>query len=76
MNHARTTRRAAASLQDLAAARGHRCLTVLPSNASRERVLTLRMPGAEAEFTDHTPVFTACATLTCPPATRASRTRT
>ncbi|MEU9714443.1 hypothetical protein [Streptomyces sp. NPDC047976] len=46
MNHARTTRRVAASLQDLAAARGHRCLTVLPSNASRERVLTLRMPGS------------------------------
>ncbi|RSS35098.1 pyridoxal-phosphate dependent enzyme, partial [Streptomyces sp. WAC07061] len=48
------------ALAALAAARGYRCLIVLPSNASRERVLTLRMLGAEVEFTDHTLGFPAC----------------
>ncbi|KIF02609.1 cysteine synthase [Streptomyces sp. RSD-27] len=48
------------ALAALAASRGYRCLIVLPSNASRERVLTLRMLGAEVEFTDHTLGFRAC----------------
>ncbi|MFJ3876117.1 PLP-dependent cysteine synthase family protein [Streptomyces sp. NPDC090077] len=48
------------ALAALAAARGYRCLIVLPSNASRERVLTLRMLGADVEFTDHTLGFAAC----------------
>ncbi|MEU8438664.1 cysteine synthase family protein [Streptomyces sp. NPDC029216] len=48
------------ALAALAAARGYRCLIVLPSNSSRERVLTLRMLGAEVEFTDHALGFRAC----------------
>ncbi|MFF5705093.1 PLP-dependent cysteine synthase family protein [Streptomyces sp. NPDC012794] len=48
------------ALAALAAARGYRCLIVLPSNSSRERVLTLRMLGAEVEFTDHALGFAAC----------------
>ncbi|MEU3724496.1 cysteine synthase family protein [Streptomyces sp. NPDC031705] len=48
------------ALAALAAARGYRCLIVMPSNASRERLLTLRMLGAEVEFTDHALGFAAC----------------
>jgi cysteine synthase len=33
---------------------------VLPDNATQERVLTLRMLGAEVEFTDHTLGFAGC----------------
>ncbi|MFE3637045.1 PLP-dependent cysteine synthase family protein [Streptomyces sp. NPDC059168] len=48
------------ALAALAAARGHPCLIVLPDNASRERVLTLRMLGATVEFTDHALGFAGC----------------
>lgn len=48
------------ALAALCASRGYRCLIVLPSNASSERVLTLRMLGADVEFTDHTLGFRAC----------------
>ncbi|MFF4366979.1 PLP-dependent cysteine synthase family protein [Streptomyces sp. NPDC001594] len=48
------------ALAALCASRGYRCLIVLPSNASNERVLTLRMLGADVEFTDHTLGFRAC----------------
>jgi cysteine synthase A len=48
------------ALAALAAARGYGCRIVLPDNASRERLLTLRMLGAEVEFTDHTLGFAAC----------------
>ncbi|MBL3671115.1 cysteine synthase family protein [Streptomyces sp. M2CJ-2] len=48
------------ALTALAAARGYPCRIVLPDNASRERVLTLRMLGAEVEFTDHTLGFAGC----------------
>ncbi|MET7479668.1 cysteine synthase family protein [Streptomyces sp. NPDC005648] len=48
------------ALAALAVARGYRCLIVLPDNATRERVLTLRMLGAEVEFTDHTLGFAGC----------------
>ncbi|MGW6391717.1 PLP-dependent cysteine synthase family protein [Streptomyces sp. NPDC055103] len=48
------------ALAALAAARRHPCLIVLPENASRERVLTLRMLGAEVEFTDPALGFLGC----------------
>ncbi|MFF4495099.1 PLP-dependent cysteine synthase family protein [Streptomyces sp. NPDC001546] len=48
------------ALAALSASRGYRCLIVMPSNASSERVLTLRMLGADIEFTDHTLGFRAC----------------
>ncbi|WP_030420704.1 cysteine synthase family protein [Streptomyces sp. SCSIO 75703] len=48
------------ALAALAAADGHPCRIVLPDNASRERVLTLRMLGAEVEFTDHALGFAGC----------------
>ncbi|WP_405862126.1 cysteine synthase family protein [Streptomyces sp. NBC_01515] len=48
------------ALAALAVARGYRCLIVLPDNATQERVLTLRMLGAEVEFTDHTLGFAGC----------------
>lgn len=48
------------ALASLSAARGYPCLIVLPDNASRERVLTLRMLGATVEFTDHTLGFAGC----------------
>jgi cysteine synthase A len=48
------------ALAALAAARGYACRIVLPDNASRERLLTLRMLGADVEFTDHTLGFAGC----------------
>ncbi|MDH6577350.1 cysteine synthase family protein [Kitasatospora sp. MAP5-34] len=48
------------ALAALAAARRHPCLIVLPENASRERILTLRMLGAEVEFTDPALGFAGC----------------
>ncbi|MDT9701061.1 cysteine synthase family protein [Streptomyces sp. P17] len=48
------------ALAALAAARGYGCRIVLPGNASRERLLTLRMLGAEIELTDHTLGFAGC----------------
>ncbi|MFD9393189.1 PLP-dependent cysteine synthase family protein [Streptomyces sp. NPDC060000] len=48
------------ALASLAAARGYRCVIVLPDNASRERVLTLRMLGAAVEFTDSGLGFAGC----------------
>ncbi|WP_037602809.1 PLP-dependent cysteine synthase family protein [Streptacidiphilus rugosus] len=48
------------ALASLATARGYHCLIVLPDNASRERVLTLRMLGAEVEFTDSSLGFAGC----------------
>ncbi|MGC5364329.1 PLP-dependent cysteine synthase family protein [Streptomyces sp. DT24] len=48
------------ALASLATVRGHPCRIVLPDNASRERVLTLRMLGADVEFTDHTLGFAGC----------------
>ncbi|WP_406444044.1 cysteine synthase family protein [Streptomyces sp. NBC_01613] len=48
------------ALAALAVARGYRCVIVLPDNATQERVLTLRMLGAEVEFTDHTLGFAGC----------------
>ncbi|WEH39041.1 cysteine synthase family protein [Streptomyces sp. NBC_01218] len=48
------------ALASLATVRGYPCRIVLPDNASRERVLTLRMLGAEVEFTDHTLGFAGC----------------
>ncbi|GAA2149097.1 cysteine synthase A [Kitasatospora kazusensis] len=48
------------ALAALAAARGYPCLIVLPENASRERILTLRMLGAELEFTDPALCFAGC----------------
>ncbi|MCX5096713.1 cysteine synthase family protein [Streptomyces sp. NBC_00365] len=48
------------ALASLAAARGYRCVIVLPANASNERVLTLRMLGADVEFTDPDTGFTGC----------------
>ncbi|MGV9242157.1 PLP-dependent cysteine synthase family protein [Streptomyces sp. NPDC003710] len=48
------------ALAALATARGHRCVIVLPDNATAERVMTLRMLGAEVEFTDHTLGFAGC----------------
>ncbi|RBQ14586.1 cysteine synthase A [Spongiactinospora rosea] len=48
------------ALASLAAARGHPCVIVLPDNASRERVLTLRMLGARVELTDHALGFLGC----------------
>lgn len=48
------------ALAALAAARGYGCRIVLPDNASRERVLTLRMLGAQVEFTDYTLGFAGC----------------
>ncbi|GFH35741.1 PLP-dependent cysteine synthase family protein [Streptomyces pacificus] len=40
------------ALAALAAAHRHPCVIVLPQSASAERVMTLRMLGAEVEFTD------------------------
>ncbi|MFI7382776.1 PLP-dependent cysteine synthase family protein [Streptomyces sp. NPDC049813] len=48
------------ALAALATARGHRCVIVLPDNATRERVATLRMLGAEVVFTDHRLGFAGC----------------
>ena len=48
------------ALASLATARGYRCVIVLPDNASQERVLTLRMLGAEVEFTDSALGFAGC----------------
>lgn len=48
------------ALAALAAARGYGCRIVLPDNASRERLLTLRMLGADIELTDHTLGFAGC----------------
>jgi cysteine synthase A len=48
------------ALAALAAARGYGCRIVLPDNASRERLLTLRMLGAGIELTDHTLGFAGC----------------
>ncbi|MES4887370.1 cysteine synthase family protein [Streptomyces sp. NPDC096012] len=48
------------ALAALAAARGYACRIVLPDNASGERLLTLRMLGADVEFTDHTLGFAGC----------------
>ena len=48
------------ALAALAAARSHPCLIVMPANASRERILTLRMLGAEVEFTDPALGFAGC----------------
>ncbi|MFG2402786.1 PLP-dependent cysteine synthase family protein [Streptomyces brevispora] len=48
------------ALASLSAVRGYPCRIVLPDNASRERVLTLRMLGAEVEFTDHSLGFAGC----------------
>ncbi|MEU3146491.1 MULTISPECIES: PLP-dependent cysteine synthase family protein [unclassified Streptomyces] len=48
------------ALAALAAARRHPCLIVLPENASGERILTLRMLGAEVEFTDPSLGFAGC----------------
>ncbi|KDN83881.1 PLP-dependent cysteine synthase family protein [Kitasatospora cheerisanensis] len=48
------------ALAAICAARRHPCLIVLPENASRERVLTLRMLGATVEFTDPALGFTGC----------------
>ncbi|WP_441246979.1 cysteine synthase A [Kitasatospora sp. McL0602] len=48
------------ALAALAAARRHPCVIVLPSNASTERILTMRMLGAEIEFTDPALGFTGC----------------
>ncbi|MCJ1678229.1 cysteine synthase family protein [Streptomyces sp. APSN-46.1] len=48
------------ALASLATVRGYPCRIVLPDNASHERVLTLRMLGAEVEFTDHTLGFAGC----------------
>ncbi|MFE6895074.1 PLP-dependent cysteine synthase family protein [Streptomyces sp. NPDC057694] len=48
------------ALASLAAARGYRCVIVLPANASNERVLTLRMLGADVEFTDPDTGFAGC----------------
>ncbi|WP_329553881.1 PLP-dependent cysteine synthase family protein [Streptomyces sp. NBC_00696] len=48
------------ALAALAVARGYRCLIVLPDNATQERILTLRMLGAEIELTDHTLGFAGC----------------
>lgn len=42
------------SLAALAAARGHRCVIVLPDNATPERVAVLRALGAEVVRTPHT----------------------
>lgn len=42
------------SLAALAAARGHRCVIVLPDNATPERVAILRALGAEVVRTPHT----------------------
>ncbi|MEV6209045.1 cysteine synthase family protein [Kitasatospora sp. NPDC051914] len=51
------------ALAALAAARNHPCLIVMPENASRERILTLRMLGAEVEFTDPALGFAGCVEL-------------
>ncbi|MFD8599628.1 PLP-dependent cysteine synthase family protein [Kitasatospora sp. NPDC059646] len=48
------------ALAAICAARRHPCLIVLPENASRERVLTLRMLGATVEFTDPALGFAGC----------------
>ncbi|RCG24749.1 cysteine synthase family protein [Streptomyces diacarni] len=48
------------ALAALAAARGYGCRIVLPDNASRERLLTLRMLGAGIELTDHVRGFAGC----------------
>ncbi|MER5641334.1 cysteine synthase A [Kitasatospora sp. NPDC002227] len=48
------------ALAALAAARNHPCVIVLPENASTERILTLRMLGAEVVFTDPALGFTGC----------------
>ncbi|WP_322502105.1 cysteine synthase family protein [Streptomyces rochei] len=48
------------ALAALSAARGYRCVIVLPDNATRERVATLRLLGARVEFTDHTLGFAGC----------------
>ncbi|WP_329616697.1 cysteine synthase family protein [Streptomyces brevispora] len=48
------------ALASLSAVRGYPCRIVLPDNASRERVLTLRTLGAEVEFTDHSLGFAGC----------------
>ena len=48
------------ALAALSVARGYRCLIVLPDNATQERILTLRMLGAEIELTDHTLGFAGC----------------
>ncbi|MET9075389.1 cysteine synthase family protein [Streptomyces sp. NPDC004232] len=48
------------ALAALAVVRGYRCVIVLPDNATAERVLTLRMLGAEVEFTDHSLGFAGC----------------
>ncbi|MFE0729157.1 PLP-dependent cysteine synthase family protein [Streptomyces antibioticus] len=48
------------ALAALAAARRHPCVIVLPRNASEERVGTLRMLGADVEFTDPELGFAGC----------------
>ncbi|MEU4929109.1 cysteine synthase family protein [Streptomyces yokosukanensis] len=48
------------ALAALAAARGYGCRIVLPDNSSRERLLTLRMLGADVELTDHALGFAGC----------------
>ncbi|MEU5835623.1 cysteine synthase family protein [Streptomyces diacarni] len=48
------------ALAALAAARGYGCRIVLPDNASRERLLTLRMLGAGIELTHHVRGFAGC----------------
>ncbi|MEU8268564.1 pyridoxal-phosphate dependent enzyme, partial [Sphaerisporangium sp. NPDC049002] len=48
------------ALAALAVSRGYPCIVVMPDNASRERLLTLRMLGAQVEFTDHVLGFQGC----------------
>ncbi|KUN10480.1 cysteine synthase [Streptomyces yokosukanensis] len=48
------------ALAALATAQGHPCVIVLPGNATQERVLALRMLGAEVEFTDPALGFAGC----------------
>ncbi|WP_169945964.1 PLP-dependent cysteine synthase family protein [Microbispora sp. H11081] len=48
------------ALAALAVSRGYPCIVVLPENASKERVLTLRMLGARVEFTDPALGFQGC----------------
>nr|WP_237536366.1 cysteine synthase family protein [Streptomyces sp. SID5785] len=48
------------ALASLAVSRGYRCLIVLPENATQERVHTLRMLGAQVEFTDPALGFAGC----------------
>lgn len=48
------------ALAAVAVSRGYPCVVVMPDNASRERLLTLRMLGAQVEFTDHVLGFQGC----------------